>query len=80
MQNRIGEVFGSERFQLDSILYLSKNHILQDLVSKKRAFSVKAKTEKRTPAIDSVDVRRWHAAELKMTKDQKQAVRFSQLD
>ena len=37
----VAEVFGAERLPLSSILYLKKSSILQDLISKRRAFSNK---------------------------------------
>ena len=38
----IAQVYGSKQFQFDSIRYLTKHGILQDLANKKRAFTKKA--------------------------------------
>ena len=53
----VSQVFGSDRFPPASLLYLSKNSILQDLVSKKRAFAKKAAQSKNgNSMIDKVDL------------------------
>ena len=54
----VAQVFGTDRFPPGSILYLSKNSILQDLVSSKRAFSNRRAQSKNKSnvMIDKVDV------------------------